>query len=94
MHHHERIDGRGYPMGFAGDEIPEFARIIGVADAFDSITSTRSYRKARTVAEGDRRAAQGRGHAVRPGDRGRVHRRARARGLEAAVSRRTPRRQA
>jgi HD-GYP domain-containing protein (c-di-GMP phosphodiesterase class II) len=39
-------------MGFAGDEIPEFARIIGVADAFDSITSTRSYRKARTVAEG------------------------------------------
>jgi HD domain len=52
MHHHERIDGRGYPMGFAGDEIPEFARIIGVADAFDSITSTRSYRKARTVAEG------------------------------------------
>jgi hypothetical protein len=52
MHHHERIDGRGYPMGFAGDEIPEFARIIGVADAFDSITSTRSYRKARSIPEG------------------------------------------
>jgi hypothetical protein len=52
MHHHERIDGRGYPMGFAGDEIPEFARVIAVADAFDSITSTRSYRKARTVAQG------------------------------------------
>jgi hypothetical protein len=52
MHHHERIDGRGYPMGFAGDEIPEFARIIGVADAFDVITSTRSYRKARSIAEG------------------------------------------
>ncbi len=46
MHHHERIDGRGYPMGFAGDEIPEFARIIAVADAFDSMTSTRAYRKA------------------------------------------------
>ena len=44
MHHHERIDGRGYPMGFAGDEIPEFARIIAVADAFDSMTSTRAYR--------------------------------------------------
>jgi HD-GYP domain-containing protein (c-di-GMP phosphodiesterase class II) len=52
MHHHERVDGRGYPMGFAGDEIPEFARIIGVADAFDVITSTRSYRKARSIAEG------------------------------------------
>src|SRR5882757_6708708 len=52
MHHHERIDGRGYPMGFAGDEIPEFARIIGVADAFDSITSTRSYREARSIAQG------------------------------------------
>ena len=49
MHHHERIDGRGYPMGFAGDEIPEFARIIAVADAFDSMTSTRSYREARRI---------------------------------------------
>ncbi|MGO9079932.1 MAG: HD-GYP domain-containing protein [Streptosporangiaceae bacterium] len=51
MHHHERVDGRGYPMGFAGHEIPEFARIIAVADAFDSMTSTRSYRQARSVAE-------------------------------------------
>ncbi len=49
MHHHERMDGRGYPMGLAGDEIPEFARVIAVADAFDSMTSTRSYRGARTV---------------------------------------------
>jgi hypothetical protein len=51
MHHHERIDGRGYPMGFAGHEIPLFARVIAVADAFDSMTSTRSYREARSVAE-------------------------------------------
>jgi HD domain len=51
MHHHERIDGRGYPMGLAGDEIPEFARILAVADAFDSMTSTRSYRGARPVVE-------------------------------------------
>lgn len=51
LHHHERIDGRGYPMGLAGDEIPEFARIIGVADALDSMTSTRSYRGARPVPE-------------------------------------------
>jgi len=51
MHHHERIDGRGYPMGLAGNEIPEFARVLAVADAFDSMTSTRSYRGARPVEE-------------------------------------------
>jgi hypothetical protein len=47
--HHERIDGRGYPLGLKGSEIPEFARIIAVADAFDSMTTTRSYRGARTI---------------------------------------------
>ncbi|MGH3251338.1 MAG: HD-GYP domain-containing protein [Trebonia sp.] len=51
MHHHERIDGRGYPMGLAGDEIPEFARVLSVADAFDAMTSDRSYRGARPVTE-------------------------------------------
>jgi HD-GYP domain-containing protein (c-di-GMP phosphodiesterase class II) len=50
-HHHERLDGHGYPMGLKGDEVPEFARIIMVADAFDSMTSTRSYRLAKTVDE-------------------------------------------
>ena len=50
-HHHERLDGRGYPMGLQGDEIPEFARVIMVADAFDSMTSTRSYRLAKSVDE-------------------------------------------
>lgn len=49
LHHHERLDGLGYPMGLRGDEIPEFARVIAVADAFDSMTSTRSYRGARSV---------------------------------------------
>jgi hypothetical protein len=48
-HHHERIDGRGYPLGLKGSEIPEFARVIAVADAFDSLTTTRSYRGARPV---------------------------------------------
>jgi HD-GYP domain-containing protein (c-di-GMP phosphodiesterase class II) len=48
MHHHERLDGLGYPMGLRGEEIPEFARAIAVADAFDSMTTTRSYRGART----------------------------------------------
>ncbi|MBI1376318.1 MAG: HD domain-containing protein [Frankiales bacterium] len=47
--HHERIDGRGYPLGLKGAEIPEFARIIAVADAFDSMTTTRSYRGARSI---------------------------------------------
>ncbi len=42
--HHERYDGRGYPDGLKGDEIPEIARIIGVADAYDAMTSRRSYR--------------------------------------------------
>ena len=51
LHHHERLDGRGYPSGLKGDEIPEFARVIAVADAFDSMTSTRSYRGARGVPE-------------------------------------------
>jgi HD-GYP domain-containing protein (c-di-GMP phosphodiesterase class II) len=49
FHHHERIDGRGYPMGLAGHEIPEFARVIAVADAFDSMTTTRSYREAKSI---------------------------------------------
>ena len=43
--HHERPDGRGYPHGIAGDVIPEVARIVSIADAFDAMTSTRPYRK-------------------------------------------------
>ena len=43
-YHHERYDGRGYPDGLKGEEIPLFARIIGVADAFDAMTSNRVYR--------------------------------------------------
>lgn len=50
-HHHERIDGRGYPQGLRGDEIPLAARVIAVADAFDAMTSSRSYRAARPVPE-------------------------------------------
>ena len=42
--HHERYDGRGYPDGLKGDDIPEEARIIAVADAYDAMTSYRSYR--------------------------------------------------
>ncbi len=46
-HHHERLDGKGYPSGLAADEIPLGARIIAVADTFDAITSRRSYRQSR-----------------------------------------------
>ncbi len=45
-HHHERVDGNGYPDGLGGDEIPLLARIIGVADAYDAMTSDRPYREA------------------------------------------------
>ncbi len=43
--HHERYDGKGYPDGLAGDDIPFMARIIAVADSYDTMTSNRSYRK-------------------------------------------------
>jgi putative two-component system response regulator len=47
--HHERYDGKGYPEGLSGEDIPEEARIIAVADAYDAMTSTRSYRGALPV---------------------------------------------
>ncbi|WP_460522908.1 HD-GYP domain-containing protein [Flindersiella endophytica] len=51
MHHHERYDGTGYPAGLRGEHIPIFARILSVSDAFDCMTSVRSYRTARPVEE-------------------------------------------
>ena len=45
-HHHERVDGRGYPDGLIGVDIPLLSRIIAVADAFDAMTSDRPYREA------------------------------------------------
>lgn len=47
-HHHERYDGRGYPDGLKGEEIPLNARIMAVADVYDALTSSRSYRQAWT----------------------------------------------
>ncbi len=49
LYHHERFDGKGYPTGLKGDALPLGARIIAVADAFDSMTTDRSYRAAMTV---------------------------------------------
>ena len=44
LYHHERYDGKGYPQGLVGKEIPLYARIICVADAFDAMNSDRVYR--------------------------------------------------
>jgi HD-GYP domain-containing protein (c-di-GMP phosphodiesterase class II) len=51
LHHHERVDGLGYPEGLRGNDIPLGARIIKIADAFDTIVSERSYQAARTLEE-------------------------------------------
>lgn len=45
MYHHERFDGKGYPEGLAGEDIPMIGRIIGLADAYDAMTSNRIYRR-------------------------------------------------
>jgi HD-GYP domain-containing protein (c-di-GMP phosphodiesterase class II) len=45
-HHHERLDGRGYPDGLAGDAIPWLAQIVTIADVYDALTTDRPYRKA------------------------------------------------
>ena len=45
LYHHERYDGKGYPFGLAGEQIPLCARIIGIADAYDAMTSNRIYRR-------------------------------------------------
>jgi HD-GYP domain-containing protein (c-di-GMP phosphodiesterase class II) len=49
LHHHERWDGLGYPHGLRGETIPVEARLLGVADAFDAMTSRRAYRSALSV---------------------------------------------
>jgi HD-GYP domain-containing protein (c-di-GMP phosphodiesterase class II) len=48
LHHHERLDGNGYPSQLKGAEIPLGSRIIAVADSYDALTTTRPYRTART----------------------------------------------
>jgi hypothetical protein len=46
--HHEALDGRGYPYGLQGDQIPLLARVIAVADTFDALTTNRPYQQAHT----------------------------------------------
>jgi HD-GYP domain-containing protein (c-di-GMP phosphodiesterase class II) len=60
-HHHERYDGRGYPDALTGHAVPLDAAILGVADAFDAMTSSRTYRPALPVEEACRRVREGDG---------------------------------
>jgi HD-GYP domain-containing protein (c-di-GMP phosphodiesterase class II) len=55
LHHHERMDGAGYPAGLEGDQIPLGSRIVCVVDAFDAMLSSRSYRKGLGIEEALRR---------------------------------------
>ena len=50
-HHHERLDGTGYPDGLRGDAIPLLAQIIGIVDVFDALTTARPYKVAQPVAD-------------------------------------------
>jgi putative two-component system response regulator len=58
-HHHERVDGSGYPDGLSGEDIPLLARILAVADAFDAMTSDRPYRSAMSDGEAIARLREG-----------------------------------
>ncbi|MHC4640772.1 MAG: HD-GYP domain-containing protein [Planctomycetota bacterium] len=59
--HHERIDGKGYPHGLVGEQIPLIGKIVGLADGFDAMTSKRVYRDARTVEQALAEIKQGLG---------------------------------
>lgn len=61
LHHHESVDGTGYPHGLKGDEIPLMARILAVADAFDAMTSDRPYRNGMPLAKAESILREGRG---------------------------------
>jgi HD-GYP domain-containing protein (c-di-GMP phosphodiesterase class II) len=61
LHHHERIDGRGYPAGLYGEEIPLGSRIVSVIDAFDAMVSHRCYREGLPLEEAVRRLRESAG---------------------------------
>ena len=64
--HHERYDGKGYPDGLAGEEIPLYARIIAVSDAYDAMTSNRSYRSVLSQKKVRSEIEKGRGYQFDP----------------------------
>lgn len=61
LHHHERVDGRGYPAGLATTEIPIVSRIVSVIDAFDAMVSSRPYRRGLPTEEAGRRLLESSG---------------------------------
>ena len=65
-HHHESLDGSGYPDHLSGEQIPLEARILAVADSFDAMSSDRHYRKRLTPMQIDDVFSRGRGHAMGP----------------------------
>ena len=65
-HHHERWDGKGYPDRLAGDAIPIEAAVVGLADAWDAMTTDRPYRSALTDEEAMREIREGRGTQFAP----------------------------
>jgi len=65
-HHHERFDGKGYPNGLKGEEIPLEAAIVSVVDSFDAMTTDRVYRKALSMNEAIQEIVRGRGTQFNP----------------------------
>jgi len=61
LYHHERYDGKGYPEGLKGEEIPIGARIIAICDAYDAMNSARPYRKALTPEQAKQELINGKG---------------------------------
>ena len=66
LHHHERVDGGGYPHGLAGEAIPIEARILAVADAYEAMTADRPYRTALARAEAEAELRDGAGSQFDP----------------------------
>jgi putative nucleotidyltransferase with HDIG domain len=66
LHHHERWDGRGYPHGLADEQIPLSAAIVGLADAWDAMTTDRPYHRALTIGEAFAEVNAGRGKQFAP----------------------------
>lgn len=65
-HHHERWDGRGYPLGLRENQIPKIAQIISIVDAYDAITSDRPYRRGRSHADAIAEISKGAGRQFSP----------------------------
>jgi HD-GYP domain-containing protein (c-di-GMP phosphodiesterase class II) len=65
-HHHEWYDGSGYPGGLKGENIPLFAQIVSIADAYDAMTSSRPYRPGRSIEEAIKEIKDFRGRQFAP----------------------------